>query len=137
MTRAGRGDSVYSMLTVPSDDPGTHPYSLVRSVDGALGWVSGILPYDETGQVVHDRDAAVGAVLRVLAERLDDAGAGLEHVVKTTVFLTDMSWKDAVDDGFRQTFGAPMPARSTIEVRRLPRDARIELEAVIQRGATG
>lgn len=109
-----------------------HPYSAVRTVDGRIGWLSGVLPYDEQGEVVADRDEAVRHCLRNLAERVRSAGADIDDVVKVTVYLTDMAWRDALNDGFRTTFGTPLPARTCVEVRALPRGAGIELEAVVQ-----
>lgn len=107
-----------------------HPYSLVRSPDGRTGWLSGVLPYDVGGDVVHERDAALDAALRVLGERLDAAGATLDDVVKVTVYLTDLSWRDALNAAWRRTFTDPMPARTAVEVRALPKGAPVELDAV-------
>ena len=118
--------------TTPAGHGDDHPYAQVRTADGCVGWVSGVLPYDEDGRVVGDRDDAVRHSLRVLAERLADAGAALDDVVKITVYLTDLSWRDAVNDAFRRTFRPPLPARTVVEVRALPRGAGIELDAVVQ-----
>lgn len=109
-----------------------HPYSLVRTVDGRTAWVSGVLPYGPDGRIVTDRDDAIDAALRVLDERLGDAGASLADVVKVTVYLTDLGWRDALNAAFVDRFRPPLPARTAVEVRRLPRDAPIELDAVVQ-----
>lgn len=108
-----------------------HPYAEVRTADGRLGWTSGVLPYDEDGRVVHDRDEAIRHCLRVLADRLAAADAGLDDVVKVTVYLTDLAWRDAVNVAFRRAFRPPLPARTAVEVRALPRGADIELDAVV------
>jgi 2-iminobutanoate/2-iminopropanoate deaminase len=118
---------------VPIDDD--HPYSLVRTADGRTGWVSGVLPYGPDGRLVTERDTAIEAALDVLATRLADAGARLDDVVKVTVYLTDLGWRDALNAAFVRRFRPPFPARTAIEVRRLPRDAPIELDAVVQAGA--
>lgn len=109
-----------------------HPYSLVR-VAGSTGYVSGVLPYDAGGEIVTERDAAVDAVLAVLGERLARAGFALRDVVKTTVYLTDLGWRDAVNVAFHRAFEPPRPARTAVEVRGLPRGAAIELDAVVHR----
>lgn len=69
-------------------------------------------------------------VLRNLAAVLEAAGSGLDHVVKTTVFLADMSDFNAMNEVYRRHFPKDPPARSTVQVARLPRDARIEIEAI-------
>jgi 2-iminobutanoate/2-iminopropanoate deaminase len=108
-----------------------HPYSSVRTADGGLGWVSGVLPYDRDGSVVLERDAALTAALRVLAERVTAAGATLADVVKVTAYLVDLGWRDALNEAWLATFEEPRPARTAVEVRALPRGAPIELDAVI------
>lgn len=108
-----------------------HPYSSVRSSDGVLGWVSGVLPYDTEGQLVTERDAALGAALRVLDERVTAAGASLGDVVKITVYLLDLGWRDALNEAWIAWFDEPRPARTAVEVRALPRGAPIELDAII------
>jgi 2-iminobutanoate/2-iminopropanoate deaminase len=116
--------------TMPGPTAG-HPYWLVRTAGAGVGYVSGVLPYDREGRVVQDRDGALRAVLRVLEERVEAAGGGLDDVVKVTVFLTDIGWRDALDAAWLQAFPGPRPARTTVEVRRLPKDAPLELDAVI------
>jgi enamine deaminase RidA (YjgF/YER057c/UK114 family) len=118
------------LVDVPAGDDREHPYSLVRTPDGHIGWLSGVLPYDAAGAIVHERDAALDAVLRVLAERLAASGATLDDVVKVTVYLTDLSWRDAVNGVWYRAFGDPRPARTAVEVRALPRGAPVELDAV-------
>jgi len=108
-----------------------HPYSSVRTADGAVGWVSGVLPYDCDGAVVLERDAALAAALRVLDERVTAAGATLSDVVKVTVYLADLGWRDALNAAWLATFDDPRPARTAVEVQALPRGAPIELDAVI------
>jgi 2-iminobutanoate/2-iminopropanoate deaminase len=129
-----------SIRTVAAEGAGAdardHPYSLVRTVDGRTAWLSGVLPYDPSGSgdVVHDAapGEVIAAALATLRTRVECAGATLDDVVKTTVFLTDLSWRDALNDAYASTFTPPLPARTAVEVSRLPRDAAIEIDAVIQ-----
>lgn len=109
-----------------------HPYSSVRVGEGPIGWVSGVVPHDDRGQLVRDREGAVDQCLHNLAQRLANAGAGLGDVVRTTVYLTDLSWRDAVDAAYARVFSPPMPARTCVEVRALPRGSDIEIDAVVQ-----
>jgi 2-iminobutanoate/2-iminopropanoate deaminase len=65
-----------------------------------------------------------------IAALLSSAGASFAHVVKTTVFLADMSEFTAMNEVYARYFTAPFPARSTVQVSRLPRDVRLEIEVV-------
>lgn len=120
-----------SVRTVRADGGHDHPYSSVRTADGAVGWVSGVLPYDRDGSVVFEREAALSAALRVLDERVTAAGANLSDVVKVTVYLVDLGWRDALNEAWLSTFDEPRPARTAVEVQALPRGAPIELDAVV------
>lgn len=127
--------STRRVTTIPAEGR-DHPYSLVRTVDGRTAWLSGVLPYDPSGsgEVVRGGRPAdvIAAALATLRHRVECAGATLDDVVKTTVFLTDLSWRDALNDAYASTFTPPLPARTAVEVSRLPRDAAIEIDAVIQ-----
>jgi enamine deaminase RidA (YjgF/YER057c/UK114 family) len=120
------------MHSVGSPDDEHHPYSLVRVVDG-IGWCAGVLPYGPDGEIVREPVAAIDAALRLLGERLESAGASLQDVVKVTAFLADIEWRPHLDAAWLRTWDAPRPARTALQVSRLPRDAGIELEAVVQR----
>jgi 2-iminobutanoate/2-iminopropanoate deaminase len=69
-------------------------------------------------------------VLRNLAAVLEAAGSGLRQVVKCTVFLADLNDFTPMNAEYEKAFGAHKPARSTVEVRRLPKDARVEIECI-------
>ena len=69
-------------------------------------------------------------VLLNLRAVLEAAGSGLDRVVKTTLFLTDIGDFPAVNKVYGEMFGDHRPARSTVQVARLPRCARVELEAI-------
>ena len=107
------------------------PYSQAVVVDG---WVfcSGQIPLDpRTGQMV-DGDVAsqTRQVLSNLEHVLAAAGAGFDAVVKTTVYLADMSDFAAMNEVYGTIFAARAPARSTIQAARLPRDARVEIDVI-------
>ena len=61
---------------------------------------------------------------------LDAAGAGFSSVVKTTIYLADMTDFAAVNEIYATYFAAPYPARATVQVARLPRDVRVEIDAI-------
>jgi 2-iminobutanoate/2-iminopropanoate deaminase len=110
------------------------PYSQAVVVGGMV-YTSGQVGLDPaSGQLVDGGiEAQTQQVLRNLAAVLTAAGSGLAKVVKTTVFLKDMNDFAAVNAIYAQYLvpeGAVPPARSTVEVVRLPRDARVEIEAI-------
>lgn len=109
----------------------SHPYSVIRRTTGHPAYVSGVLPYRSDGSLASDTDEAIAAVLATLTARLADEGCTLAHVAKATVFLTDMTWLPRLNELWADAFDEPRPARSTIEVRALPRGAPIEVEAVL------
>jgi 2-iminobutanoate/2-iminopropanoate deaminase len=69
-------------------------------------------------------------VLKNLAAVLESAGSSLDRVVKTTVFLLDMQEFGAMNEVYGKFFEADPPARATVQAARLPRDARVEIEAI-------
>lgn len=108
------------------------PYSqAIRA--GELVFCSGQIALDPaSGELVGGGDVAAETrqVLANLVAVLKAAGAGPERVVKTTIFLVDLGDFAVVNRIYAETFGGEPPARSTVEVRRLPRDARVEIEAI-------
>jgi 2-iminobutanoate/2-iminopropanoate deaminase len=107
------------------------PYSQAVRV-GNFVYTAGQIALDPaTGKLTGD-DAAAQAdrVLRNLKAILEAAGSGLEHVVKTTVFLTSMDDYKNVNEVYGRYFSQNPPARSAVEVSRLPLGALVEIEAV-------
>lgn len=102
---------------------------------GELLFCSGQIPIDPaTGKLV-EGDAATQArqVLSNVKAVLEAAGLGMENVVKATVFFKDMADFQAVNEVYASFFKPPYPARSGVEVARLPRDVRVEIEVVARR----
>ena len=107
------------------------PYSQGIQAGGFV-FLSGQTPLDpDTGVLVEGsvEDQAV-RVLENLGAVLTAAGLGFEDVVKTTVFLRDMADFAAVNGVYAKYFPQPYPARSTVAVAGLPKDARVEIEAI-------
>lgn len=112
------------------------PYSqAVRA--GDLVFASGQIPIDPlTGEFVAGGIAEqTQQVLRNLTAVFDAAGVAMTQVVKTTVFLVDMDDFAAMNDVYGRFFGDEPPARATVQAARLPRDARVEIEAIASIGA--
>ena len=98
---------------------------------GKLLFTSGQLPMTpEGGLIVDDIERAARRALANVEAVLDAGGAALADVVKVTIYLADMNDFAAVNVVYAEIFREPFPARSCIEVARLPLDAPIEIEAV-------
>jgi 2-iminobutanoate/2-iminopropanoate deaminase len=107
------------------------PYSqAVRA--GQLLFVSGQVPLDpSTGQLVNgDIAAQTRRVFDNLGAVLKAGGRSFTDVVRTTVFLTDMNDFAAMNEVYGQYFSEPYPARATVQVARLPKDARVEIDVI-------
>jgi 2-iminobutanoate/2-iminopropanoate deaminase len=107
------------------------PYSQAIRANGFV-FLSGQIPLDPKTQQVVEGDAAVQTerVLENLKGVVEAAGSSLQHVVKTTVFLADMNDFAAMNEVYARYFAAHPPARSTVEVSRLPKNVRIEIDLI-------
>lgn len=100
---------------------------------GNLLITSGQIPLTPAGELVGSGIAEQSRqVLDNLEALLREAGAGFSDVVKTTVFLSDMNNFAAMNAVYAEYFQAPYPARSTVQVARLPRDVLVEIEVMAQ-----
>ena len=111
------------------------PYSQAVEAGGVI-YISGQLPLDgATGIMAASPGAQAEASLRNIGHILKAAGCRREDVVKTTIFLKDLGDFETVNRVYGEFFaGSAYPARSTVQVARLPRDALVEIEAVARRG---
>lgn len=120
-----------SEVIAPKAPAALGPYSAaVRT--GAMVFCSGQTPLDPaTGTLVGDDvPSQTRQALANVAAVLEAAGAGLDSVVKTTVFLTDMADFAQMNEVYAEHFTKPYPARSTVAVRALPLGCRVEIEAI-------
>ena len=109
------------------------PYSQAIRV-GNLLFVSGQIPLDPgTGEiVVGDIRAQTRQVLTNLSAIVEAAGSSLARVAKTTVYLRDLSEFAAMNEVYAEFFGQQPPARATVQVARLPRDAAVEMDLIAE-----
>jgi len=107
------------------------PYSQATKANGFV-FTSGQIAIDPSTQQVVAGDIAVQTerVLRNLSEILEAAGSGLGKVVRATVFLKDMNDFAAMNAVYGKYFGSSAPARSTVEVARLPKDVLVEIDVI-------
>jgi len=107
------------------------PYSQAIKANGFI-YVSGQVALDpKSGEIVgSDVRQQTERVFENIIGILEAAGANLHHVVKTTVFLKDMNDFPAMNEVYARYFTAAPPARSTVEVSRLPKDTLVEIEVI-------
>lgn len=119
------------IITTPHAPAPIGPYSQAVKT-GSLLFVSGQIPFDQaSGQLVtsgiQDEARQVMENLRFI---LEQAGAGFGHVVKSTIFLTDMNDFSAVNEIYGAYFEAHFPARECVQVAALPRGVRVEISMI-------
>lgn len=107
------------------------PYSQAIRANG-LVFLSGQIPLDPKTQQLVEGDVATQTerVLENLKGVVEAAGSSLQHVVKTTVFLADMNDFSVMNEVYARYFVNHPPARSTVEVSRLPKNARVEIDLI-------
>ena len=120
-----------TVIHTPKAPAAIGPYSQAIAV-GDMIYTSGMIPIIpetgelETGDVKAQAKQAIGNLIALLEE----AGSDADSVVKTTVFIKDMNDFAAVNEVYAQFFKGDCPARSCVEVARLPKDVKIEIEAI-------
>ena len=118
----------------PAGAPAVGPYSPAVGA-GDFVFISGQIALDTDGRIVgYTPKDQTRKAMENLRATLEAAGLTLDQVVKTTIFLKDMDEFGAVNDVYGEFFAEPYPARSTVEVARLPKDLHVEVEAVAYRG---
>lgn len=120
-----------SSVSAPDAPQAIGPYSqAIRA--GQFLFLSGQIPLDPvTGEMVSgDVRVQTRRVLENISGVLTAAGVSLDAVVKTTVYLVDLTEFVAMNEVYATAFEDPAPARSTVQVSRLPRDARVEIDVI-------
>lgn len=106
------------------------PYSQAVGI-GNLVYTSGVIPVvPQTGEIPKGSAAQAAQAFENLGHLLEAAQSSLQQVVKTTVFIKEMDDFAAINEIYAQYFTEPFPARSCVEVARLPKDVMLEIEAV-------
>ena len=108
------------------------PYSQAIRV-GNLVYTSGVIPVDpETGAIAEGSAAQAEQAFMNLTNLLEAAGTDASKVVKTTVFIKEMNDFGAINEVYAKYFPEPYPARSCVEVARLPKDVMLEIECIAE-----
>jgi 2-iminobutanoate/2-iminopropanoate deaminase len=118
-------------FSTPDAPKAIGPYSQAVRIGDVL-FLSGQVPLDPaTGQIVEgDISVQTRRVMDNLAAVLTSAGLSFAHVARTTIFLADMNDFAKVNEVYGTYFTEPYPARATVQVARLPKDARVEIDAI-------
>ena len=109
------------------------PYSQAVTAGGFL-FASGQIPLDPESMTIVGTDikAQTERVLQNIAAVLEEGGTSFRHVVKTTVYLADMSDFAGMNEVYADAFGDHRPARSTVAVKTLPKSALVEIDVIAQ-----
>lgn len=120
-----------TIISTPKAPAAIGPYSQAVLVNGML-FTSGVIPIDpETNTLVQgDVEAQARQAIGNLKNLIEASGSSMEKVVKTTVFIKDMNDFGKINDIYKEFFTIDFPARSCVEVARLPKDVLIEIEAI-------
>ena len=121
----------YEVIHTDNAPAAIGPYSQAIKA-GNLLFVSGQVPFvPATGEIVEgDVKAQTAQSLKNLQAILKEAGADFSNVVKTTVFIKDMNEFAQVNEVYAEYFGENKPARACVEVARLPKDVKVEIELI-------
>jgi 2-iminobutanoate/2-iminopropanoate deaminase len=127
-----RGGNVKEVISTERGPKAIGPYSQAIRANGFI-FISGQVAFDPATSQIVGGDAArqTARVLDNLKAIVEAAGSSLEHAVKTTVFLKDMNDFAAMNEVYARYFSKNPPARSTVEVARLPRDVRVEIDLIV------
>lgn len=106
------------------------PYSQAIEVNGMV-YTSGVIPVDPaTGVIPEGSVAQAEQAFKNIKNLIEASGSSMDKVVKTTVFIKEMNDFAAINEVYAKYFSEPYPARSCVEVARLPKDVMLEVEAI-------
>ena len=120
-----------TIISTPKAPAAIGPYSQAVLVNGML-FTSGVIPIDPETNTLVEGDVTVQARQAIgnLKNLIEASGSSMDKVVKTTVFIKDMNDYGKINDIYKDFFTSDFPARSCVEVARLPKDVLIEREAI-------
>ena len=106
------------------------PYSQAIEINGMV-YTSGAIPVNpSTGEIPEGVEAQANQAFSNLCALVEESGSKVENIVKTTVFIKEMNDFGKINEIYKKYFKEPFPARSCVEVARLPKDVLLEVEAI-------
>lgn len=127
------GDNMKNVISTDKAPAAIGPYSQAIEVNGMV-FTSGVIPVDPaTGVIPEGVEAQATQAFTNLTNLIKASGAGMEQVVKTTVFIKEMNDFGKINEIYAKFFKEPFPARSCVEVARLPKDVLLEIEAIVEK----
>ncbi len=106
------------------------PYSQAIEINNMV-FTSGVIPVNPaTGEIAEGVEAQAEQAFENLCHLVEDSGSKVENIVKTTVFIKEMNDFGKINEIYKKYFKEPFPARSCVEVARLPKDVLLEVEAI-------
>ena len=109
------------------------PYSQAIEVNGLI-YTSGVIPVDPaTGEIPEGSVAQANQAFANMKNLVEAAGSSMDKVIKTTVFIKEMNDFAAINEVYAKFFPKPYPARSCVEVARLPKDVMLEIEVIAEK----
>ena len=118
------------VISTPKAPAAIGPYSQAIEVNGMV-YTSGIIPVvPETGEIPEGSVEQAKQALTNLSHLLEAAGTNMANVIKTTVFIKEMNDFGKINEVYQTFFHSDFPARSCVEVARLPKDVLLEIEAI-------
>jgi len=128
-----KGAKMKKQVNTSSAPAAIGPYSQ-GVIAGNLLFVSGQIPLNPLdGSLISDSlESQANQVFQNLSAIIQEAGTSFEHVLKLTIYLTDLENFAAVNKVMESYFHEPYPARATVEVSRLPKDVKVEIDAIVE-----
>lgn len=106
------------------------PYSQAIEINSMV-YTSGVIPVDPaTGVVAEGVEAQAEQAFKNICNLVEASGSKVENIIKTTVFIKEMNDFGKINEIYKKYFKEPFPARSCVEVARLPKDVLLEIEAI-------
>lgn len=106
------------------------PYSQAIEINGMV-YTSGVIPVDPaTGVIADGVEAQAEQAFKNICNLVEASGSKVENIIKTTVFIKEMNDFGKINEIYKKYFKEPFPARSCVEVARLPKDVLLEIEAI-------
>ena len=118
------------VISTPKAPAAIGPYSQAVEINGMI-YTSGVIPVvPETGEIPEGSVAQAEQAFKNMTNLVEAAGSSMDKVVKTTVFIKEMNDFADINEVYAKYFKEPYPARSCVEVARLPKDVMLEIEVI-------